>query len=155
MLQTRDYSVVFDNVAVSAVQDLIALYASGSGGVVLKGFQVGQVTSTGIVMLRWAVMRLPATVTAGSGGTSATPRKTLGGDAAAVTTARINDTTVATTSGTAELLAADVMNVVNGTGQIGFPRFPTIKANEAITLRLNTGPAALNMSGTVYFGEPF
>ena len=60
---------------------------------------------------RIEMIRLPATVTVGSGGGSMTPNPLSTNDAAAGFTARINDTTVATTSGTALTLHSDGWNV--------------------------------------------
>jgi hypothetical protein len=51
---------------------------------------------------------LPATVTNGSGGGAGTVKPLVPGDAAASATSRINDTTQATTSGTAVDLWDDV-----------------------------------------------
>lgn len=153
--RTRDYSVQSANVAVSAVQDLISLYAASTMGAVLQGYEISQVTGTGIVMLRYSVKRLSATVTPGSVGTAVTPRPMLSGDAAATITARANDTTQATTSGTSVTLESGVVNIVNGTGQIWFYNTnPSMKATEAIILSLDTAPSpSLNFSVTAFFGE--
>lgn len=155
MARGRSYSVQFNNVGVAAVQDLIALYSGASMAVALLGVVIGQITGTTVQNLRLSIKRLPATVTAGSGGNSATPRKGLRGDAAATATARINDTTQATTSGTAEILHSDVFNTVNGYQMFWPPSTPlTFGLSEAAVLSLDQAPAAsLTMSGTLYFEE--
>lgn len=158
MARARSYSVAFQNVPVSAVQDLIALYCGASMACELHGVQIGQITGTNVQNLRVSIKRLPATVTAGTGGSSATPRSMLSGDAAATATARANDaTTQASTSGTPQTLHADVMNTVNGFSFFWPPNdIPTFKPGEACVLSLDTAPSsALTMSGTLYFGELF
>lgn len=155
MAKTRSYSVRFAGVAVSAVQDLIALYSGSSMGLELHGLVIGQITGTTVQNLAMSIKRLPATVSAGTGGNSATPQKIDRGDAAATATARINDTAQATTGGTASVLHSDVINTVNGY-QFFWPPDdrPSIGLSEAAVLSLDTAPAsAMTMSGTLYFGE--
>lgn len=155
MGRSRGYSVQFNNVSVSVVQDLIALYSGASMALELHGLVIGQITGTTVQNLRISVKRLPATVTAGSGGSAPTPQKLMRGDAAATATARANDTTQATTGGTAATLHSDVFNTVNGY-QFFWPPgdMPTIGLSEAAVLSLDTAPgSALVMSGTLYFGE--
>ena len=155
MMRTRGYTVASAGVSVSAVQDLIALYASSSAPLLLEGYEIGQVTLTGIAMLKYSVKRIAASVTPGSGGSAVTPRPDLSGDSAATFTARANDTTQAL--GTAVVLDADAVNVVNGTGIITPPygRVWSCKANEALILSLDTAPASTVMSVTAYAAEAF
>lgn len=155
MARGRVYSIQFNNVAVAAVQDLIALYCGASMACELHGLVIGQISGTTVANLRLSVKRLPATVTAGSGGNTATPRKAMSGDGAAVATARINDTTQATTSGTSATLLSDVFNTVNGY-QFFWPPDdrPTFAPNEAAVFSLDQAPAgSLTMSGTLIFAE--
>jgi len=121
----------------------------------LHGLVIGQVTGTTVANLKISVKRLPATVTSGSGGSAATPQKMMRGDAAATATARTNDTTQATTSGSASVLHSDVFNTVNGYQFFWPPQDqPTIGISEAAVLSLDGAPgSALTMSGTLYFGE--
>lgn len=155
--RSRAYSIQFNNVTVAALQDLIALYCGANMACELHGFTIGQVTGTTVQNLRFSIKRLPATVTSGSGGSVATPQKILRGDVAATATARVNDTTQATTSGTAAIIHADALNTVNGY-QFFWPAqdAPTFGPNEAAILSLDQAPASgLTMSGTLYFGELF
>ncbi len=132
MIRARPYSVQFHNVSVSAVQDLIALYSGASMASELHGVVIGQVTGTSVANLAISVKRLPASVTAGSGGAAATPQKINRGDGAATATARTNDTSQATTGGTAAVLHADVFNTVNGYQFFWPPAdVPTIGPSEA------------------------
>lgn len=154
MGKLRVYSVQFSGVTASAIQDLIAVYCGASMAVELHGIVIGQITGTSVANLRISVKRLPATVTAGSGGSAATPQKIERGDAAATATARTNDDTQATTSGTAAVLHSDVFNIVNGY-QFFWPPDdrPSAGLNEALVLSLDTAPSSLVMSGALYFAE--
>lgn len=155
MARGRVYSVQFNGVSVSALQDLIALYCGASMICELHGLVIGQITGTTIQNLPITVSRLPATVTPGSGGSAPTPQKSMRGDVAATATARANDTTPATTSGTASVLLADVFNTINGY-QFFWPPDdrPIIGLSEAAVVKLTAGPSsALVMSGTLYFAE--
>jgi hypothetical protein len=155
MARGRAYSVSFSGVSVTAVQDLIGLYCGSAMACELHGIEIGQITATTVAALRVTVKRLTATVTPGSVGSSATPRKALSGDAAATATARINDTTQATTSGTAETLHSDVLNVINGLSFFWPPNdIPVIGLSQAAVVSLDTPPgSAMTMSGTLYFAE--
>lgn len=157
MARTRPFSIQFSGVSVSAVQDLIALYCGASMAVELHGVDIGQITGTVVQNLRISVKRLPATVSSGTGGNSATPQKLMRGDAAATVTARINDTAQATTTGTAVVLHSDVFNTVNGFQFFWPPAdMPTFGLSEAAVISLDTAPSsALVMSGTLYFAELF
>ena len=76
----------------------------------LRGFLLSQISEVGDAAeegLRITVRRLPATMTVGSGGSAITATRPLDNytiTATWVMTARANDTTVATTSGTGEIL---------------------------------------------------
>lgn len=157
MGRSRSYSVQFSGVAVTAIQDLIALYCGANMACELHGIMIGQITGSTVQNLRLSVKRLPTTVTAGSGGGTSTPRKAMRGDSAATATARVNDTTQATTSGTAETLLSDVFNTVNGYQFFWPPHdMPTFGPNEAAVFSLDTAPgSSMTMSGTLFFGELF
>ena len=157
MGRSRSYSISFKNIAVAALQDLLALYSGANMACELHGIVIGQITGTTVQNLNISVKRLAATVTAGTGGTGPTPRQMMRGDAAATASARANDTTQATTSGVAATLHADCFNTVNGYQFFWPPQdSPTIGPNEAAVLSLDTVPGApMSMSGTLYFGELF
>ncbi len=97
----RVYTVSFENVTVSAAQDLVAL--KGSTGKVLKLLRAWMgATNTTLQTaqsLRLNIKYASATITLGSGGSTPTPRPFDPGDAAAAFTCHANDTTPATTSG--------------------------------------------------------
>ncbi len=155
MAKLRVYTVRFENVNVSVVQDLIAIYCGASMAVELHGIVLGQITQTVVGNLNINVKRLAATVTPGSGGTAPTPQKLSRNDAAATATAHVNDTTPASSSGTANL-HSDVFNPVNGY-QFFWPPDdrPDAGLSEALVVSLDTVPASppIAMSGTLYFAE--
>jgi hypothetical protein len=153
----RIYTVSFSAVSVGAVQDLIAVYA-GTMAFAVHMIELDQVTATAVNNLNITHKRLPATVTAGSGGTSVTPVPLRSTNAAATVTAHCNDTTQATTSGTAAILAAHAVNVING--YLYLPPEadrPVIAPSQAFVLSLNSAPASGSyvMSGTITIEELF
>ena len=99
----RRYVVTFEGVAISAAQDLFEIKgAAGKTAKILRcwlGMTDTTLQTAQALQLRCRF--LPATVTDGSGGTTPTFQKLDPGDAAASITALANNTTKATTSGTA------------------------------------------------------
>jgi hypothetical protein len=157
----RAYVVEFHNVSISAQQDLFyvkpaadkicvieALYLSNVGGAADAGDAQEE-------LYRMEIIRLPATVTVGSGGGSMTPNPTATNDAAAGFTARINDTTVATTNGTALNLHSDGWNVRVPYVWMPPPEHRLLIANaQAVVVRLVTTPAdAVTCNGTLIVRE--
>lgn len=97
----RVYTASSKFVTVSAAQDLVTV--KGSTGKTCKVRRVwvymNDTTLQTAQGLRLNVKYASATLTVGSGGSAPTPRPVDAGDAAASFTARANDTTPATTSG--------------------------------------------------------
>ena len=157
----RLYSVAFENVSIALQQDFFYIKPAADKICVVEGVylsNVGGAADAGdaqeelydIVMLR-----VPATVTVGSGGTAPTPNPVATNDAAAGFVARANDTTKATTSGTLLIMHSDGLNV-----RIPYTWFPApehrhIVANaQAWVCRLNTTPAdAVLFNGTCLVRE--
>jgi hypothetical protein len=153
----RTYNIIFRAVGVTAVQDLCAAYAGASMALEVVSITLGQITQTSVENLQISVKRLTATVTPGSSGNSFTPSLDTDTDAAATFTARINDTTIATTSGSTAYLHADVDNLVNGYQWI-FPERnrPTCKLSGALIFSLDSAPAASRtMTGSMKVRELF
>lgn len=153
----RVYSVEFANVAVSAVQDLLTVFTGAGKAVKLHSLVIGQITGATVANLQVSLKRLPATVTAGSGGTTPIPQPANPGDAAPTVTAAANNTTRSTTSGTAATLVADVFNTINGYLWMPPPEDrPVIGLASAAVVSLDSAPsAAMTMSGTLVFEELF
>lgn len=152
----RSYSVPFQNVSVSAVEDLVSIFCGASMAVELHGIVIGQTDATSVQELRISVNRFASGYSAGSGGSAPTPSKLSRGDAAATATAHANDTVqTAVGSGSKVVLHSDVFNLVNGY-QFFWPTkdIPDAGLNEALVLSLDTAPtSAVHISGTLYFGE--
>jgi hypothetical protein len=150
----RIYSVSFADVSVSADQDLIAVYSGSNKAFKVHSVTIGQKTATAVGNLSVTLKRLTS-LTAGSGGSTPTPVPMNPGDAAATITAHANDTTQAT--GTAVILGADDINVING--WLYMPPAedrPVIGLNSALVVSLNTAPgSAETFSGTAVVEELF
>lgn len=106
---SRFYSVPFNGTVTNAGGDvdLFSLQPADDKPIRLWGFILGNISEVGDTAeegLRITVKYLPATFTVGSGGSSVTAVSPIDEPSSATTwgfTARVNDTTVATTSGTA------------------------------------------------------
>lgn len=127
--------------------DLLEIIPADDKPVRLRGFclsQTSEVQDAAEENLRISVIRLPATVTNGSGGTTPTPQPLDSADAAAGATAHVNDTTVATTSGTAITLEELGWNERNTPFEKWYPEdryCPIVKQGEALIIRNQTTAA--------------
>lgn len=151
----RVYSAVFEGVTVSAVQDFFEF--TGGTGVMsqIHEIHVTQDTEETSQQLPVRILWVPATITSGSGGSAPTPRKRQRGDASAVSTVEVNNTTVATTSGTLETLERQGDNVLNGWHWVFLPETRIwVPPAGVIVVRLVTAPTAgIAMSGTMVWEE--
>ncbi len=97
----RDYTVTFSKVSVAAVQDLWSILGSAGKIAEIRGFSIDDVDTTAPTDQQVAIRCRfsSATFTAGSGGSAPTPAPVDPGDSAASFTARANDTSQGTTSG--------------------------------------------------------
>jgi hypothetical protein len=152
----RVYEIPFNNISVSAVQDLISIQSTS--GMAFKVLEVvlGQITVTTVESLQLTFKRFSGAYTIGSVGASVTPAKHNFGDAAATVTARRNDTTQ-TTGGTSVTVRADIYNEVNGYQYLAIPDKEIIIApSQAFVVSLDSAPAlARTMSGSVTIEELF
>ena len=150
----RAYTSEFDNVSVSAVQDLISLQTTSGMVAEIHEATLGQVTATAVGNLRMTMKRFSGAYSIGSGGSSVTPSKHVFGDSAATCTTRANDTTQ-TTSGTAVKLPADAINVINGYQYLPAPEDRiNFTISQAYVWSLDSAPgSAETMSGKVTFAE--
>lgn len=151
----RVYSVNFDNVAVTAAQDLIQV--KGAAGKMLRILrQWVTATDTSVPtsqMIRGRSRFLPATVTDGSGGSTPTPQKLDAGDAAASFTALANNTTQATTTGTGLIVETWGAHIYSGY-DYAFPRPPVVGPSESFTFELeSTVSGTVHLSGGVLVEE--
>lgn len=114
----RAYRVLFTAVTVSAAQDLVMITGATGKRMRILRWWVGCPTTT-LAAAQGLSLRarfLPATVTVGSGGTTGiTPAKNDPGDATcSSTTCATNNTTPATTSGTAIVLYSNGCHLYQG-----------------------------------------
>lgn len=151
----RVYTVSMDAVAVSAAQDLFTLLCSSTVPIEIHSVVMSQKTLTSWEAKDITFKRVPATVTV-TAGTSVTPRPMLQNDTASAVTATINNTTVATSSGTIVTEYADDFNFLNGFvwTPAGNDDRIVIAPSQAFAVRLGTGPSgSMTVSGTVTFAE--
>lgn len=152
----RMYRVTFEGVLVSgATNDLIQI--NGAAGKILriKRYWWGNTNTTLATaqMIQTRCRFLPATVTNGSGGTTPTPQKLDPGDAAASFTSLANNTTKATTSGTAAILDEQGEHIFAGV-DISFQSPPIIGPSEAFVFELlSTVTGTVNLSGGIEVEE--
>lgn len=151
----RVYAVTFSAVAVTAAQDLIAIVAATNQSLELHSVYLAQHSDAGDAqdeMLQVAIKRGATTV--GSGGGAFTPLPLDASDAAAGATARINDTTPAS-SGTIVTLHSDAFNVRGGWAYRPTPEERIIvKGGVRLTVNLVSTPAdSLTMNATLLFRE--
>jgi hypothetical protein len=153
----RAYTVVFEGVSVSAAQDLFQI--KGAAGKLLRIKRVvlnaTDTTPPAAQMIQARMRYLPVTVTDGSGGTAPTPQPLDPGDAAASFTAKVNNTTQATTNGTAVKLWEGGFYVLAGLDySFAQGREPVVGPSESFTVEMLSAPSpAIHLSGTVEVEE--
>lgn len=123
---SRIYTVAasFTLTAAGGDADLLALRPAAEKPIKLRGLRLSQTTEVGDAQeegLRITIRRFTATVTDGSGGTAPTPVPTDDIDTAAGFTARTNDATVATTTGTNEVKEEIGWNIRNTPLELWWP----------------------------------
>lgn len=154
----RIYSVVYQGTITNTGgdTDLLEILPADDKPVKLRGLLLSQTSEVGDTAeegLRISIMRLPATVTSGSGGSAATPVPMDSADTAAGCACEVNNTTVATTSSTAVVLAELAWNVRNSPYEMWFPDAnfcPKVKQGEGLVIRQQT-TAADDYSGCFTF----
>lgn len=153
----RVYNVVFEDVAISAAQDLA--FVLGATGKICRinrvWFSASNTTLPTAQMLKFRSRFLPATVTPGTGGSVGTLSKTDPGDANASFTARTNDTSKATTGGTAITQDEGGSHIYNPFEKVFNQKSPpVIGPSEAFVFELlSTVTGTVNGSGGVEVEE--
>ena len=154
----RMYSVEFENVTVSAAQDLFALKPATDKPIEIHAVYLDQISDVGDAaeeMLRLRIIRGHTTI--GSGGANPTPARLAGTEVASgiTTNSRTNDTTIAS-SGTPINLHSGAFNIRTGWVYQPTPecRPGCAENNGFIVVRLMAAPAdPVVMSGTLYYEE--
>jgi hypothetical protein len=153
----RIYAVAYQGTITNAGgnADLLELNPADDKPCKLRGFALGNFSEVGDAAeeaVRISVQRFPATVTTGNG-TAVTGIPVDSADAAAGFSAECNGATVATTSGSAVVLAEFAWNLRNSPFDFWWPdeRFcPKAKQGEAIIVRLES-TLADDVSGALTF----
>lgn len=148
----RIYSATFEQVAVSAAQDLFEINAPSDAIVAVHAVSISQSSDAGDVEAEQLNLLIHRGSTSGSGGSSLTARPLQTGDAAFGGTIEANNTTQSTEG---VILHSESFSVVAGTSIIWTPELrPIISPSGRLIVELQTTPAdALTMSGTIYFEE--
>lgn len=157
----RVYTVTFENVAVAAAQDFFEITPADDKPVFIAGFSLDNVGGTADAgdaqeeILRLSIVR--GHTTSGSGGSAPTPspwRTSI--DTASGFTAEVNNTTIASTSGTTIWAGGWNTRI---TKEVLFPDelMPGVsQANTTLVVRLLSTPAdSFNASGTLFCVEPY
>lgn len=145
----RIYTVSYQGTVTNAGgdTDLLEILPADDKPVKLRGFRLSQISEVGDAAeegLRVSVLRLPATVTSGSGGSSVTPAPMDSADVAAGAACECNNTTVATTSSTAVTLEEIGWNERNSPCDFWYPDVnfcPKVKQGEGLVVRQQTTAA--------------
>ena len=157
MLFGREYVCTFENVAVTAAQDFFEINPADDKPIAIAGVTLSQTTDFGDAAeegLRVSLCRLTATVTSGNG-TAFTPFPLSTTDAAAGFAAEVNGTTLATTSGSLQILQPLNWNVRVPLEFFWPPDLrPQAKQGEAIVFRLSGAPAdSITVAGSIHVVE--
>lgn len=157
----RVYTAPFVAVAITAQQDLFYIKPAADKICIIEQCRLANVGGTADAGdaqeedFDIEFLYVPAAVTASSGGTAPTPQPDLINDAAAGFTARVNDTTKATSSGTIVVRDVDGWNVRSPYLWLPAPEHRPVVANAAaFVVRLNTTPAdSITVSGSLKIRE--
>lgn len=158
----RNYSIPFTGTITNAGgnADLVYAIPATSKPMYLVGFRIGEYSDVGDAAsegVSITIERMTATVTVGSGGSAITPARPKTSDTAFGGTARANDTTVATTSGSTVILDELAWIIQNSPFETWYPdedmQFCFIPG-EALIIRLNTTVADdISASWTCFIRE--
>lgn len=148
----RMYSARFEEVSVSAAQDLFELVAPADMSVAIHGLVISQSSDAGDSESEQLNVLIHRGSASGSGGSTPTPAPLAVGDAASTVTVEANNTSQGT-EGTQ--IHAECFNVMAGLQIWWTPETrPIISPSGRLIVELQTAPGdALTMSGTIYFEE--
>ena len=148
----RMYAIVFEEVAVTVVQDLFEIVAAADSVVILHSVVITQSSDAGDAQDEQLSVLFHRGSTSGSGGSAVTPSPLSLGDAAFGGTAEANNTTQGT-EGT--FLHAEAFNTRAGLQYRPTPEERiTISPSARLIIELQTAPAdSLTMSGTAIVEE--
>lgn len=153
----RIYTVTFQGVAATVQQDFFTITPGDDKPVCVLEAHVTQSSDAGDAQdEQLSVTIVTGNTVAASGGSAFTPLPLVTGDAAATFTARINDTTKAS-SGTAAVKHSESFNVRSGFHYVPVPEARIVVSQSSgviLAVRLNTTPAdSLTIDGTLLVAE--
>lgn len=161
---SRLFVVSFENVAVSAAQDLFQITGySGGPFLRIRRCIIGCTDSSpSLQMLRLRARILAPSVTDGSGGTQQSRVNLDLGDSSPYFYNYTNNTTKATTSGSANIVYCNSYNILNGLNEYFDVRRadanPVIASNETFVFELLAAPSGtIHLSASIWveeFGRP-
>ncbi len=148
----RMYSAAFEEVAVTAAQDLFEIVAPSDAVVVLHSFYLSQSSDAADAEAEMLPILIHRGSTSGSGGSTPTPSPLAVGDAAFGGTVEANNTTPGT-EGT--FLHAEAWNVQTTLPIVWTPETrPVISPSGRVCIELQAAPTdSLTVNGVVYFEE--
>jgi hypothetical protein len=154
----RLYVCSFDEVAVTAQQDLFDIAPADDKVVVIHELVLTQSTETAEAQEEWLHLRfVRGFATVGSGGSAGTIVALNSDDPAAGATVRTNDTTKAVVgAGTTDVVRSDAFQVRSGYYYLPTPetRIVIKQPNTRLVIQLNTTPAdSVTMSGSLIWAE--
>lgn len=154
----RVYEASFNEVSVSAVQDLFMLQTTSGMACKILEVAFDQKSTSTLAFYGLVFRRFSGSYAAGSGGSSATINKHNFGDAGATCTVGVNETTpTAISSGAQANIRNDVFNIINGY-EYFWPQDKEIimAPSQAFCVYLEDAPgSAINISGALVFEELF
>lgn len=151
----ENFTIVCENIGVTAVQDILAAYAATTKKLRLLAIELAANGQTTVGNYALRLRYLPATVTPGSGGSAVSPHNVNPDGAAASFTARRNDVTQATSSGAVTIVAMQ-FNPINGyywASPLPAPDEPKADLSGAFVLSLDSIAGTLGLSATVWLRE--
>jgi hypothetical protein len=146
------YSASFEEVAVTAIQDLFQILAPADSVVLLHALLLSQSTDAGDTESEQLPVLIHRGSTDGSGGSTPTPTPLHLGDTAAGTVVEANNTTQGTEG---PFIHAEAFNVMAGLAIWWTPETrPVISPSDLLHIELQVAPVdSINMNGTIYFEE--
>jgi hypothetical protein len=141
------YTAQFSGVTIGGAQDLFSALNGGWGAFRLCELQLTAEGQTSPNDFRLSIKRLGAPAILGSGGTAVTLQP-MNNPSAASLTARANDTTRASTTGSTTTLVSASVNVMNGWYYAPSRGLrPVFDVNEAMVIGVESAPASVVFDG--------
>jgi hypothetical protein len=150
------FTIVCENVSVTAVQDILAAYAATTKKLQVLAVELSANGQTTVGNYPIRLRYLPASVTVGSGGSAVTAHNVNPDGASPSFTAARNNTTQAVTAGTAVDYVATQFNPINGyywQAPVPVGDEPKADLSGGLTLSLDAITGTLNISATMWLRE--